>query len=91
MRVHVYTLVFLLTTVIPSLVVSWDWHCSFCHWGSGALISYNHRGHSQAEAISMVAEGCYMLDIYPKEVCNGMVANVGERLFTILDISNVGL
>ena len=73
----------------PSMLFAFDFNCRFCHWGAGALIGYNQRGHSQAEAMHVVAEGCYMLGIYPKEVCEGMVNNVGRRLFTILDISNV--
>ena len=83
------TWVFLIIPTCTSLVAAWDYHCSFCHWGAGALLGYNERGHSQGEAIKLVVDGCYMLGIYPREVCNGMVTNVGERLFTILDISNV--
>ena len=73
----------------PCMMLAWDYHCSFCHWGAKALIGYNERGHNQAEAMHMVAEGCYMLGIYPREVCEGMVNNVGRKLFIILDISNV--
>ena len=86
---RLFPLVFLTITTCSTMVTAWDYKCSFCHWGAGALIGYNDRGHSQGEAINLVVEGCYMLGLYPREVCSGMVNNVGKRLFVILDITNV--
>ena len=50
---------------------------------------YSYWGESEDIALDAVVEACYYLDLYPKEVCRGMVDNVGSRLFHILKMSNV--
>ena len=50
---------------------------------------YSYWGESEDIALDAVVDACYYLDLYPKEVCRGMVDNVGSRLFYILKMSNV--
>ena len=51
--------------------------------------SYAKRGDDETLALDLVIGGCALFDVYPREVCKGMVNSVGSRLFKILRISNV--
>ena len=82
-------LLFLLS--LFQVAVGWDYKCTFCKWGAGAIISYNQRGYNRQKVLNMVSEACYTMGLYPREVCQGMVNNVGARLFDILDLTDNSL
>ena len=50
---------------------------------------YSKWNENQEYALELVIDACYYLDIYPRPVCQGMVNNVGARLFKIIKLSNV--
>ena len=70
--------------IVVNVCSGWSWKCSFCWWASDAIIKYNRMGKSEQFALSVVSDACEVLRIYPRPVCQGMVTNVGARLFSIL-------
>lgn len=73
---------------VVNVCSGWSWKCSFCWWASDAIINYNRMGESEQFALGVVSDACEVLRIYPRPVCQGMVTNVGSRLFSILRLAN---
>ena len=42
-EMHCPLAVWVVVSQMLPLCQAWDWRCSFCHWGAGALLSYHGR------------------------------------------------
>ena len=51
-----------------------------CHWGADVLVEYAAKGYDMAKFLKATASLCRLMGISSKEVCKGMVENVGRQV-----------
>ena len=51
-----------------------------CHWGADVLVEYAAKGYDMAKFLQAASNLCRLVDISSKEVCKGMVNNVGRQV-----------
>ncbi|TRY79928.1 hypothetical protein TCAL_07064 [Tigriopus californicus] len=62
--------------------------CMVCHWGAALMVDYERAGRSKEEFLSITARLCSFFGIHGKDICHGMVHNVGEQMFHIMQEGN---
>ena len=62
----------------PQLALGFE--CMLCHWGAATLVEYAAEDYDMAKFLEATASACRVLGIYPREVCKGMVENVGRQV-----------
>ena len=62
----------------PQLALGFE--CMLCHWGAATLVEYAAKDYDMARFLEATASACRVLGIYPREVCKGMVENVGRQV-----------
>ena len=69
----------------PNPELSLDFECMACHWGADVLVEYAAKGYDMAKFLEATKSICSFIGISSKEVCKGMVENVGRQVLRRLN------
>ncbi len=68
--------------------LGFDFECMACQWGADVLVEYARKKKNIDEFLAATASLCHLFGIYTKEVCHGVVENVGKQVFYVLKEGN---
>ena len=71
-----------------SQVQSFDYKCLLCKWTGQLILDYHSTGQKPNSFFNVLSVLCSYLGHQDRQVCQGMIVNIGEQLFTILDVAN---
>merc|ERR1719495_2052245 len=65
-----------------------DYKCFLCKYSGDLIIDYHDKGARPTSLFNIITTICTYLKIEDRAICKGMINNIGEQLFAILDVAN---